>query len=521
MKKLLTLLFLLPLLAGAQVYDSAGFVKVKPIIVTVRDTIRINVPSPPVTIHDTVYLTVPPVIIRDTIKITRDTTIFRDTCLSGGNPPTEPPVDPPPTSGETFAFTVQQRSFDNIARPFGGIEYWHDQNIASIPYTPSDVYFRLSVCEVQTGRGSYNWTKFDRWFTQAIARKQKLSFGFMTVYPDPPSDRRVSYSGSYAAIPGFWFEDMQADGQPGWRSSYGWIPNYNAPSYVKNLLEFHKAVYQHLKEKGWLDWVNTFDVRGMGAYGEWHHYPYAQQMSVFPSGTRPTEASIKKIIDAHIDAFPDIWLVAMISGFDANRLQNTMNPPGIRDYLLTVRNEKGLLGWRRDNWGATDSYITQYLSDSRVQERWKYAPVLGEPCCNNGYAALESQVKQYRAVNFGNGNYGTVTASNVQAAARAAGHKLTIASGSMKGNTITVNWRNDGITPIYESFNVRYELRQGSVVRWSAEKPLPWILPGTVTQTETFSGLPTGSYELHIFVRNNQREYPLGVQGSRVASVVL
>jgi hypothetical protein len=501
MRLVLTLL-LLPILAGAQVYDSAGFVKVRPVVI--RDTVTLPAP--------------PPVIIRDTIRITRDTTIYRDTCLSGGNP-TDPP---PPVETDRFDFVVQQRSLDNIARPFGGIEYWHDQNIVNIPYTPADVYFRLSVCEVQTGRGVYNWSKFDRWFTDAVARGRKLSFGFMTVYPSPPSDRRVSYSGSYSAVPVFWFEDMQADGMPGWRSSNsGWIPNYNAPSYWKNLEDFHHAVYQHLKDKNWLGWVNTVDVRGVGSFGEWHHHPYAQQMSAFPSGTRPTEASMKRIVDAHIRAFPDLWLVAMISGFDGNRLQNTMNPPGIRDYLLTVRNEKGLLGWRRDNWGATDSYITQYLSDPRALERWKYAPVLGEPCCNSGYAALPAQVSQYHAVSFGNGNYGSVTASNVQEAAKRAGHRLTITGGSFKDGVVTINWRNDGLTPIYEAFNVVIELRQGSQVRYTATRPLPWVMPGATQQVEILFGLPSGSYELHIFVKNEQRAYPLGIVGSKVGDIKL
>lgn len=500
--RLLILLLLLPVLAGAQVYDSAGYIKYRPVII--RDTVRLPAP--------------PPVVIRDTIRITRDTTIYRDTCISGGNP-----TDPPPVNTDLFTFTVQQRSLDNIARPFGGIEYWHDQNIVSLPYQPADVYFRLSVCEVQTGRGVYNWTKFDRWFTQAVTKGQKLSFGFMTVYPDPPSDRRVSYSGSYAAIPGFWFEDMQADGQLGWRSSYGWIPNYNAPSYTRNLEEFHKAVYQHLKDKNWLGWVNTVDVRGMGAYGEWHHYPYAQQMSAFPSGTRPTEASMKRIVDAHISAFPDLWLVAMISGFDGNRLQNTMNPPGIRDYLLTVRNQKGLLGWRRDNWGATDSYITQYLSDPRALERWKYAPVLGEPCCNNGYNALPQQVQQYRAVSFGNGNYGSVNAAPVQQAARTAGHRLTITGGTFKDGIITINWRNSGLTPIYEDFDTYFEFRRatGQVITRKSGSSVTLRQPGDWTTTDTITGLPDGSYEIHIFVRNEQRTYPLGIVGSKLGEVKL
>lgn len=84
----------------------------------------------------------------------------------------------------------------------------------------------------------------------------------------------------------------------------------------------------------------------------------------------------------------------MFAGYDANRLGHTMTPPEITHYLLTKRNNWGLIGWRRDQWGngrnTGDTYVHDYLEDNfrsfsdsgpfnQVMERWKYAPVVGEP----------------------------------------------------------------------------------------------------------------------------------------------
>ena len=107
-------------------------------------------------------------------------------------------------------------------------------------------------------------------------------------------------------------------------------------------------------------------------------------------GTFPTVASLKRIVDAHTKGFPTIPLVAMIAGFDAGWLGNTNNPPEIAHYILTQRNTWGPIGWRRDQWGATDNYLRDYLENNNrsfsgitfktlIMDRWKTAPVTGEP----------------------------------------------------------------------------------------------------------------------------------------------
>ena len=42
-------------------------------------------------------------------------------------------------------------------------------------------------------------------------------------------------------------------------------------------------------------------------------------------------------------------------------MRSMMNPAGLTYYALTTKNAWGPLGWRRDQWGATDSYLDKIL----------------------------------------------------------------------------------------------------------------------------------------------------------------
>jgi len=121
MKYLLFLFLLISSVASGQVYDSAGYVKVKPVIVTVVK-------------KDTVFIAVP-VIVRDTV------TIYRDTCSI------KPPVDtvkPPPTGftlvlDKTFAvgttLSEGQKGRGSISTaifPEGAFKAWYQAGDAAI-----------------------------------------------------------------------------------------------------------------------------------------------------------------------------------------------------------------------------------------------------------------------------------------------------------------------------------------------------------------------------------------------------
>lgn len=540
MLRLLILLLLLPFAGLAQTdttiypqvrFGSGGVIIVdpvkapKPVPVYIRDTVRIVKDS-------LIYVPVPVYI---------DTTIYRDTCLS--KPPVVvPPVDPPAGNAGTAVFAITPKTVQYpFLKPFGGLEQWNDQNYVASNVRKLDKYFRFSWSMFETGKDQYTWTKFDKEMNDAIDKGQKFSFGIMTHYPDAVSPHRLNYDGGYSVYPEYLHKLMQAESVKDWKASNGaWVPNWNSDAYITRLLALHQAINKHLYEtvyKGvrYSDNINYIDIRGYGAFGEWHSYTIANQMSQYPTGTRATEASLKRIVDAHTKGFPNFPLVALVAAFDANRLGNTMNPPGIAHYILTTSNDWGKIGWRRDNWGATDDYLRQYTSantyvvngmrlDTAIMNRWKYAPVVGEPCCNSNYSQIKSQMELAHAVSVGAGNFdsgNSTMRNNIQAAGNASGHLITITGGQFKDNTLTLEWENKGNTPTYEDWTVYYELRQGSTIVKSINsffQSPSMQLPGKWTTTVAIPAQPAGTYELHVVVKNNVRQYPLPIE-SKIATI--
>ncbi|MEO5564056.1 MAG: DUF4832 domain-containing protein, partial [Chitinophagaceae bacterium] len=397
-----------------------------------------------------------------------------------------------------LSFTAIPYSDPDFNSPGRGVEQWHGGNEVNVPLASTnsgrlDKYYRFSWNHFETTQGVYTWSMFDQQINMAINAGQKFGFGIMTCCPGCEMGWNVAYAGGTSAYPLYLHNLMQAEGAKDFITGDGdWIPNINSPSYLDRLAALNNAVAAHIENTSYngvryKDIINYVDVRGYGAWGEWHSGGgiVANDVSEYPTGTRPTVASLKRIVDIHTSAFPNFPLVAMIAAFDANYLGIIMNPPEIAQYILTARNNWGLIGWRRDSWGATDSYLSALLEnntrsfggmrfDTAILNRYKYAPIVGEP---PGwvvtYNELESQVRLYHVSSFGNGNYGgaspTGIGNNIRAASKAAGYRIVLEGGSAPSAiatgtpfNITLNWKNVGIAPIYENWNTVYELKNAS-----------------------------------------------------------
>ena len=465
----------------------------------------------------------------------------------------------------SLSFTAIPTSDPDLVAPGRGAEQWHDRTDVNVPVQgtntrPMDVYFRFVATRIATNtRGSYNWSYLDNLFNEAINNRQKISFGIMTVYPDGNTDvGLVAFDGGTACYPQYLHQLMQGESVKDWRTGSTWTPNYNSQHYLTWLLELNQAVNAHIEATSYngvryRDVVNCIDIRGYGAWGEWHSgYTPNNQTSDYPSGTFPTVASLKAIVDAHVNAFPNFQLVNMIAAFDANYLGNTRNPPEIAHYILTHRGtNKGPIGWRRDQWGALDDYLKSYLENNTrsfngvvfntlIMERWKTAPITGEPPAwiPDDYSDLERQIRLYHATSFGNGNYGTnspntTIGNRVRAASKASGYRLVIEGGSMATSIttgtafpITLNWKNVGLSPTYENWDIVFELKNsaGTTV-WSGKSTfqLRLFLPQTnaTARTDNFT-VPTsvaaGTYSLVMYVRdpaNYRQPLPLAITGRR------
>ncbi len=490
---------------------------------------------------------------------------------------------------QTSAFTLTPipSADPDIIAPGRGAEQWNNGSQA-INYPtqdlvqPSlDVYHRFTWNRLEgAAQGSYNWGEFDKLIKDAINKGQKLSFGIMTCYPDSDGQPgMVYYDDGNSAYPEYLHRLMQSEPIPDWKTNgngpidgHGsWIPNWNSKFYLARLKALHEALYAHIRSSSYTATAGpnkgktipyslaifSIDIRGYGAWGEWHSSGIIDEMTSYPAGTRATTATLKTIIDYHVNIFTDHALSIMVSAFDGERLSNTYTPKEVGAYILGKTNNWGKLGWRRDSWGAMDNYFDAYLKNNTnffgtsgpfnaiIMERWKYAPVTGEPlpgiAGNCSFGDIEGQVKEYHATSVGNGNYGSYlpecTQEHIRAAMKAAGYRILVEGGSISSTVISgsnfevsLNWKNVGIAPTYEKWDVVFELKDSSKsIVWSgvskfspgAKGQALALLPSAVATTakDNFTlpaGVPAGKYTLDLVIKDPagyRSPLPLAIKG--------
>lgn len=423
-------------------------------------------------------------------------------------------------------------------RKFSGTENWNGQYYVPFPGGYQDYYFRFVWCDIEkVSQGNYVWTRFDNEFNKAIAVKGKFSFGVFMVNDSDNFLAEEFFNGTSARYPKYVHDKMQSETVKDYVINQQWIPNWNSEFMLQRFEALLNAIQAHIVSKGWQDKVNYVDIRGYGQWGENHWVSIADPVSSMPAGVRPTIATYKRFIDAHIKAFPDYQLVMLLAALDANWLGNTMTPPEITAYFLSVKNNYGLLGIRRDQWGATDNYIKDYLENNNrsfgnsgpfksiIMERWKYAPWVGEPMGpGSNLADLQRQVTFYRATSVGNGNYTPSAGDSTnqfKAAEKAAGYYLSFLSGKVDVSTasdfdITMSVENWGNSCCHEKYTLWYELRDSAgQVTWKMNSAFEARLkqPGThpVTDHYKVTGQAKGTYSLYAVFKseNDYRRMPL------------
>lgn len=439
-------------------------------------------------------------------------------------------VSAAPTGGQEFQLSFAQLTGD-YSRPAGGFEWWYNAYEVNPGVTSQDRYIRFNWAGLNPQKGVFNWSAFNTQINTAIDNGQKFSFGLMTQYLGGQGSVGIAnYGGGYSAYPQWLNTEMQAESVKPVLNDGDWVPNYNSPAYLSAYEVLLQALYAHLSTttyKGVLykNAINFIDIRGYGNFGEWHNWPYG-------TGTpsTPTATTLKRIVDAHKNAFPDIRLSAMISGVSAVDVWSAVTPE-VAYYLLTERNAAGDFGIRRDNWGATEAWYNQDAWENNpksyngvqlknlIMNKWKTAPITGEPCCNSGYAQLPAQALKYHLLSVGNSNYGSRPSTSTAAtASKNMGYRITLTGGKVTTNTgslgVSLNWSSTGTTPTYEVWDVIYELRQGTTVVRSLKSTFsPTLLLTTQIAEDNFTGLPSGTYDLRLKIVNpsGYRTLPLSI----------
>ena len=446
----------------------------------------------------------------------------------------------PPVSA-TYDFTLTKNTAAK-RRIFSGYENWNGQNYATIYGGGwNDMYFRFVANDFVKGADAHlDWSRFDQEFKKAATIGAGFSFAVFLVNDSDDFLSSETYGGGNSRYCLGWHNQMQAEGVKDFIKNGMWIPNWNSPSLLANFKNLLIKINDRLNTqtfngKKWKDYINYVDIREYGQWGEWHNGGLFDNINQYPAGTRPSVASYKTFIDSHLEAFPDVQTVCLFAAYDANWLPHTMTPPEVTDYVLKASNAAGLIGWRRDQWGQTDNYIHDYLENNNrsygtsgpfrniIMERWKVAPVQGEPYGPGAdLSDLKRQVEFYHANSIGNGNYSgndTNSKNLFTAAQESAGAKISLPKGQLKVSTefdfdIALTFESFGNCPLYDKrLQIVYELRDSTgKILWTAPSPFDVTKKmGVLAISDHYkvTNIPTGTHSLYAVIKNNLRPLPL------------
>jgi len=455
-------------------------------------------------------------------------------------------------------------NIDFFYTPGRGAEQWHYGNDVHVPDANTnsprtDYYRRFQWSQFEDAtQDSYNWKDFDTAMHEAIRANQKFSFGIMTAF-DGAEDGFATFGSGYGSYPGYLHTLMQSETVKDWKAASNgsgadpscttcmWVPNWNSNYYLNRWGALNRALANHIATTSYngvayANAIQYIDIRGYGNYGEWHTIGYLDDVDNSPAGTRITVASQKRIIDSVAVAFPNYPLVVMIAAFESYKTSFTgiKNDSVIAHYALTQSNNYGKFGWRRDSYGSEESYLSTILEnntahyqgvrfDTAILNRYKYAPIVGEPYNGTQMTVLPKQVRRYHTNSFGNGNYGAITLSaaskdSIRLASKLSGYRILLDSGRISSSIatgtafqLTLYWKNVGLNPPYENWNTGFQLKNGSgTVVWtgSSSMVIKGFQPGTtasVTDNLTIPGTVTpGTYTLSLIIKDpNSYRLPL------------
>ena len=462
----------------------------------------------------------------------------------------------------------------DLVAPARGAHYWLGTTgslaveipIAGLPEQSLDHFARFKWGQIESDTGVYSFTRFNAEINSAITAGRKFDFSIMSMCPPTNCSGTRIVDGFSLSYPLHIHAKMQAETVKDWGVSNTaegsfWVPNWNSPAYLLAWEKMLLALAAHIETGSYngiryKDVIGRVDVRGFGMWGEWHNYPW-DACNCTPAGTNPSAASLIRIVNSHITAFPNFQLIGLLGGFAATSISSRyIVPDEASCHLATVKNNFGEIGWRRDNWGTNASWILGYVDNNPVMcngvplktlimNKWKKAPIIGEPNGSATTAAtggdcafydLVREVQTYHASGFGNGNWGggesiPCAQTYIRAASKLSGYRLQLNAGSYTstvGSNKTLNvqlaWRNVGIAPVYETWNVVYQLKNfsGSVV-WtgSSSMILKLFLPETSDRivNDAFvipSTLASGYYSLSVVIKdptNYRKPLPLAILG--------
>lgn len=448
----------------------------------------------------------------------------------------------------TITYTQKDTTGVDDNRPFTGlIDYYNipqrTDGRSPIPYPnpaggvqhAADTYFRLTWDEWSKGT-----TSFDNYFKNAITRGQ--SIGFRLVSIDDSYTGNV-VDGNRMSYPSSLHTSMQMEANPDFKIGNVWWPNYNSNIWLANWRAVMVAIANHINTTSFngvkfSDVLAYMDIGGIGIYGEGHRYLNIGNGWAWPTGTQWTLANLKEIVQAQMDNFPNVPLIGNINYLNSN----SELPAGFDTFYMTGFNAWGFLGLRWDHACDAGDFNLDYTSKPAATKTWitsvyQNAPVLAEPQQFNfaiagqcDYSHVMTEVMTFHASTIENtdsyengATLPSCTQSLLYSIAKAIGYRYTVTqtttTDSIRANglfSVAGNFKNIGIAPNYEDYDLFYELRQAGVVKWTGTSNLlfKWFQPGVNNHTDNFTltNLASGVYDLYMIVRSRKKRLPLYMQ---------
>jgi hypothetical protein len=374
--------------------------------------------------------------------------------------------------------------------PTRGFFDWYGAGVRVPGLQYPEFYKRYMWDELETSRGVYDFSVIKADIAAAKAKRQKFAFRIMAVnsfHDDEvgvPSYLTSEVPGSYCGY------------EPDYTKTSGeldrvWVPNWNSSAFLNRAKALVDALGREFDGDAEIAY---YDMGIYGHWGEWHTYPFTN----CATAGEASDATKHRIIDMQLAAFPTSRII-MNSG------------AGNSDAFSYALGKSPRIGIRIDsfNWPWFDQQIEDNPSKKAlVESRWKTAPIIVEFGGSFGqndskdFSLAINQVKRWRVASVANGNsytWDTLTQTqknNFQMVGKLAGYRFVPKQFRYPGVVsrgsafhLVSTWSNKGVTPLYERFVVRYELRpkgQNTVVwRGNSSLNLQTLLPTTVNGVDT------------------------------------
>jgi uncharacterized protein YjdB len=396
-----------------------------------------------------------------------------------------------------------------VVNPGRGFYRWQWQELIKVPSIDWYERYDWAVLESATETGKYDFN-----FINVLANnakndtdgKGKCGFGIRCVVEKTD----LAYPSYLNKNMNSWYSTARKCSVPDWNSPY--------------FLERHDSLIANLGRQFNNDErIGYIEIRTYGNWGEWH-------LTGFETPVLPLmniqQASVYRIIDAYVKAFPNKQLIMMSD-----------HAVGI-EYALSIKGLKYPIGWRRDSWCNTQFRTINSYNSLELNNRWQTAPVIIESYNEAGVTPKlgMQQIIDYHVSAVGNGNFGNpLTMTNgakdsILQSARISGFRNILRSISYSpvftpGQSVRVNaeWSNVGVAPTYDNWMINYRLfdkvKNDTIKQWTSKLDLKTLLPTYSFSTQIDvplivcdtldipSTLPAGNYDLEVLISDADKYF--------------